>query len=30
MTYYLYSHLFDDPAADREAMKKIEPAVAAA
>ena len=30
MTYDLYGHLFDDPDADREAMKKIEAAVAAA
>jgi hypothetical protein len=30
MTYDLYGHLFDDPEADREAMKKIEAAVAAA
>jgi integrase len=30
MTYDLYGHLFDDPEADREAMKKIEAAVLAA
>jgi integrase len=30
MTYDLYGHLFDDPEADREAMKKIEAAVRAA
>ncbi len=30
MTFDLYGHLFEDPAADREAMKKIEAAVAAA
>ncbi len=30
MTYDLYGHLFDDPTADRDAMKKIEAAIAAA
>lgn len=30
ITFDLYGHLFEDPAADREAMKKIEAAVAAA
>lgn len=30
MTYDLYGHLFDDPEADREAMKKIEAAIVAA
>jgi integrase len=30
MTYDLYGHLFEDPEADREAMKKIEAAVVAA
>ena len=27
MTYDLYGHLFEDPEADREAMKKLEAAV---
>jgi integrase len=30
MTYDLYGHLFEDPEADREAMKKIEAAIVAA
>jgi integrase len=30
MTYDLYGHLFEDPAADQEAMKKIEAAIVAA
>jgi integrase len=30
MTYDLYGHLFEDPEADREAMKKIETAILAA
>jgi integrase len=30
MTYDLYGHLFEDREADREAMKKIEAAIAAA
>ncbi len=27
MTYDLYGHLFEDPEADREAMKRVEAAV---
>ena len=30
MTYDLYGHLFEDPEADREAMKKIETTILAA
>jgi hypothetical protein len=30
MTFDLYGHLFEDKGADREAMKKVEAAIAAA